>query len=422
MVRKSLALVALVPLLVVFFPTMSSAYSPAVCTISGTTSSDRITGTSGDDIICAGSGNDTIYSIGGDDIVYGGPGNDRIYSGAGDDKILGDSGNDYVESGSGSDDVDGGLGNDTVSGGLGNDKLDGWAGNDTISGGTGRDLIEGDAGTDSLSGGTEADMINGGAAKDTIRTGSGLDSCSSDSSDVLLDECKIDGSAPEIGVQAAYVRNFTAGSIMKLNWSVSDSTGVDKSWGSIGGAPGWITSWCGFGIEAQRISGDEKNGTYQIECQIPDNAVNETYSLFVSASDMLGNSTPFGPQITFTISGGSSDSKAPSINKITLAPTAKPGEEITMSVSASDETGVAVIYGWFMKDGGGFASYPDIGLYVNSSTSELVSGSNKSGIFNQTHKFSDKAPAGSYTLWLSSRDELGNNTFESTDKKVTVTN
>jgi Ca2+-binding RTX toxin-like protein len=437
--RLYLALTLLVSL--VGLPSVVYANSQLPCTISGTASSDRINGTPGNDIICAGSGNDVVNGLGGNDIVYGGPGADRLLGGNGDDLLIGEAGNDTLDGGAGVDEISGGLGNDILMGGSGNDEISGDSGsdrltgglgddelsggenNDTILGDGGADQIQGDSGLDSIQGGTGNDLINGGSDRDSITAGSGLNRCLGDLADVLLDRCVIDNAAPEIGVQAAVVQSFQAGTTIKLNWSASDASGIEKSWASIGGPPGWITGWCGFAIEAQRISGDARNGVYQIECTVPENAVDETYSLFVSASDLLGNSTVNSPQITFSISGGTSDNEAPEVIEINLDSNAKPGEDFSLIVSAWDETGIASIYGWIMKDGGGFASYPDVGLYADAlGPAQLITGTGKSGTYKQTLRFSEKAPAGTYTLWLSVVDDSGNRSFAQTEAKITVTN
>jgi hypothetical protein len=440
--RLYLALTLLVSL--VGLPSVVYANSQLPCTISGTASSDRINGTPGNDIICAGSGNDVVNGLGGNDIVYGGPGTDRLLGGNGDDLLIGEAGNDTLDGGAGVDEISGGLGNDILMGGSGNDEISGDSGsdrltgglgddelsggenNDTILGDGGADQIQGDSGLDSIQGGTGNDLINGGSDRDSITAGSGLNRCLGDLADVLLDRCVVDNAAPEIGVQAAVVQSFQAGTTIKLNWSASDASGIEKSWASIGGPPGWITGWCGFAIEAQRISGDARNGVYQIECTVPENAVDETYSLFVSASDLLGNSTVNSPQITFSISGGTSDNEAPEVIEINLDSNAKPGEDFSLIVSAWDETGIASIYGWIMKDGGGFggfASYPDVGLYADAlGPAQLITGTGKSGTYKQTLRFSEKAPAGTYTLWLSVVDDSGNRSFAQTEAKITVTN
>ena len=405
MSRKYLVIAALVPLLISSFPVVSLAYSLPVCTISGTEKSDRINGTSGDDVICAGGGNDIVNSLGGNDVVYGGAGNDRIIGGTGSDELNGETGTDYLDGGHGKDEITGGSGQDTI-----------FGGNDS-------DLIQGEAGADLIYGGAGNDLINGGLAKDSIQTGAGADSCSSDPADRMMDACKLDITAPEFGVNTAQVKSYAAGSNIKLNWMVSDDSGVGQTWASIGGAPGWITTWCGFGIEGQLVSGDAKNGLYQIECSIPENAVNDLYTLFIGAVDVLGNSTQTQHQITFEVTGGSSDTKAPEFSSLNLDSSSTPGGEISLTVDVRDQTGTKVIYGWFMKDGGGFASWTDGSIYVNAtSASVLISGTNIDGTYMQDYVISTKAPAGSYTLWLSLYDEVGNRAFVQTDKKVTVTN
>jgi Putative glucoamylase/RTX calcium-binding nonapeptide repeat (4 copies)/Protein of unknown function (DUF3131) len=100
--------------------------SPRGCTITGSSRSETLVGTRGDDVICAGAGNDTIRAGGGDDVVFGDAGADRIGGGAGDDSLYGDDG---------ADDLRGGLGEDVMSGGPGADRLAGGFGADHAEGG-----------------------------------------------------------------------------------------------------------------------------------------------------------------------------------------------------------------------------------------------------------------------------------------------
>ena len=121
----------------------------------------------------------------------------------------------------------------------------------------------------------------------------------------------------------------------------------------------------------------------------------------------------------FTVTGGASDSRAPKVENVDMPKSVSSGEEFSMTLGVTDETGVNGVYGFFMLDGGGFASYTGNGSHVNAKgAAELVNGSTRDGDYRQSFKFSDKAPAGSYTLWLSLRDELGNKTFEGTGYKI----
>jgi Ca2+-binding RTX toxin-like protein len=77
--------------------------SPRPCTITGSARSDRLRGTSGDDVICAGDGHDRIEARGGDDAVFGDGGDDRIDGDSGDDTLYGGGGRDRLRGGSGWD-------------------------------------------------------------------------------------------------------------------------------------------------------------------------------------------------------------------------------------------------------------------------------------------------------------------------------
>lgn len=137
-------------------------------TINGTSGSDVIIGTAGDETINGGAGNDTICGEGGSDVINGGSGNDEMWGEvfrtdpllgtAGNDTINGDSGNDLLVDPAGVGQVlNGGSGSDRI---LGNATFLGESGNDTISvlgkpsgplsfnGGSGRDSCTGASGDD----------------------------------------------------------------------------------------------------------------------------------------------------------------------------------------------------------------------------------------------------------------------------------
>lgn len=181
------------------------------CTILGTDKNDVITGTPGNDVICAGRGVDRINGMGGNDIIdtgagddtalggpgkdlihglagrdtlQGGIGNDRMLGGKDKDKIYGQAGNDAIFGLMGPDILDGGVGNDMVSGmkdndtligGVGNDKLLGGDGKDTARAGVGNDVIDGQAGNDKLYGDAGKDTLSGAAGDDLLVGGAGND-------------------------------------------------------------------------------------------------------------------------------------------------------------------------------------------------------------------------------------------------------
>ncbi|MEH1831670.1 MAG: calcium-binding protein [Nostoc sp.] len=146
-----------------------------------------IIGTDKDDIINAGLGTYTNYT------VNGGLGNDTINVGNGNNTVDGGDGNDLINSGftkgslivgSGSDTINGGLGNDTINAGNGNNLVDGGDGNDvviagidndTLIGGTGDDFLRGARGQDLVIGNDGNDTLIGGIGNDTLIGGAGDD-------------------------------------------------------------------------------------------------------------------------------------------------------------------------------------------------------------------------------------------------------
>jgi len=152
--------------------------------INGSSGSDVIIGTNGDDILNGFSDVDVLRGLGGNDIINGGSsrdimrgdsGNDILNGGSGNDDMRGGSGNDILNGGNGHDLMFGGTGNDILNGGLGNDRLYGEAGRDTLDGGDGNDRLYGGLGNDILRGGRGDDLLVGGLGKDTLTGGLGRD-------------------------------------------------------------------------------------------------------------------------------------------------------------------------------------------------------------------------------------------------------
>ena len=157
--------------------------APAECTgtygapIFGTSGSDNINGTSGNDLIFAMGGDDIINAGSGDDCVVAGDGNDQVNAGNGNDVVIGGDGDDLASGGNGKDDLYGNTGSDTLNGGNGNDNLWGNDDNDTINGGNGADTAMGGTGDDTMSGGTGTDDLRGEDGDDTANGGNAADVC-----------------------------------------------------------------------------------------------------------------------------------------------------------------------------------------------------------------------------------------------------
>lgn len=114
---------------------------------SGTSDSETLFGTVGNDRIQGLGGNDTIFGNEGVNNLQGGDGDDLIYGGSQRDTIFGGFGNDTIYASEGNNAVFGdlggfsGSGNDTIYTGSGNDFIDGGFGSDTIFLGGGEDIV-----------------------------------------------------------------------------------------------------------------------------------------------------------------------------------------------------------------------------------------------------------------------------------------
>lgn len=192
--------------------------------IIGTSGSDAISGSRGDDIIDAGGGDDIVYGHQGDDIIDGGLGNDRLYGQDGEDTITGGQGNDRLYGGDDNDSLNGGAGadrlygqqgDDTLTGEDGADRLYGGTGNDSLDGGADNDRLYGQDGNDTLVGAAGNDRLDGGDGADSLTGGSGTDAAvySSDNTgvDVNLETGSGSGGQAE-GDTLTEIENITGGS------------------------------------------------------------------------------------------------------------------------------------------------------------------------------------------------------------------
>lgn len=123
--------------------------------------------TDGDDLVTGSSRSEMIALSTGDDVVHAGGGNDRVDGGAGRKTIYLDNGDDIFDDKDASTALDG----DVVRGGAGNDTLHMGLGDDDVDGGTGRDLIRAGGGNDTVTGGAGADEAWLGAGNDTYLDG-----------------------------------------------------------------------------------------------------------------------------------------------------------------------------------------------------------------------------------------------------------
>jgi hypothetical protein len=393
-----------------FVASPTSASSPT-CTITGTPGNDTLRGTTRSDVICGLGGNDVLIGNGGNDVLNGGAGNDRLDGGAGNDVINGEAGNDVIVGGDGTDTASGGAGNDRIDGGAGNDVIVGGDGTDSVSGGSGNDRIDGSAGNDTVSGGVGSDVLNGGAGADAVTPGTGNDICAADSADRVSGSCSRDTTPPSL-TWIDVPSEVTAGTTFTATFSLTDPSGITTGSPAafLGGASGWVT-WCGFPLEATQVSGSATDGVWQITCSVPEQAVTETYSLFLSAQDFFANSAWVSPTAggkgELRVVGGNSDNVAPVISNLVLPESAGPGDTVTFTWDAADTTGVAYAIVWVYGPNGPIS----LQSYSNP-FSERTTESATEASFSQTIVLPADAAAGTYAAYISTADTLGNKTMQ----------
>lgn len=125
--------------------------------IMGSSKSEKLTGTDGNDLILALEGSDVVDGKNGDDCIIGGSGSDSLKGGSGKDVLFGDAGSDKLDGGNDEDKIFGGDGSDALVGGNAKDELYGENGSDSLKGESGNDILIGGAHSDSANGGANTD-------------------------------------------------------------------------------------------------------------------------------------------------------------------------------------------------------------------------------------------------------------------------
>lgn len=391
-------------------PARTFAMSPPVasptpqCTIRGTARNDVLRGSARNDVICGYAGNDTILGGGGNDIILAGDGNDIVDAGVGDDR------------------VDGGTGNDRIVGSTGNDTLSGDAGNDVIDSGAGDDTLNGNGGSDQLNAGDGDDALSGGSDRDRLQPGRGDNRCAIDPADTTVGRCLPDTTAP-VFAPMALTRSVNAGETATFEWVVDDESPIQISWMFIGGASGWVSEWCGFPAIASAVSQPSATSTtFRVNCPIPATAVNGEYMVELNALDVFGNYAT-AQRLVLMVNNGAADAAPPEFSQLSAsASEVNRDDPLTISWRVDDETGISGTGVWLAYNGYSFANASQ-GAYQAYAPSEGVVIPTERGVamqFTQPIGWNTHAPAGTYTVWISLRDTLGNRTFVQTDVTVTL--
>jgi len=389
-------------------PTPSTPPAPR-CTITGTVRNDVLRGTAGNDVICGLTGNDIIFGLGGNDTIVAGDGNDTVDAGVSDDR------------------VDGGNGNDRIIGGSGNDTLIGSNGNDVIEGGAGDDVLNGDRGNDQLNAGNGDDSLTGGSDRDRLQPGTGDNYCATDPADTTVGRCRADTTAP-VFAPMALTRSVNAGETAVFEWTVEDETSIITYLRVIGGTTGWV-NWCGYDVFGNPITvfstpvtSPVASAGFRVECRIPTNAVNGDYAVEFHAFDAFNNYAT--QRVLLNVKNGAVDTDAPTISNVNVSDIDSTNT-FGISYRVDDATGIETVFPFLADNNGDYRdsngnSYARTLTYYVTSIPVDNDGAAMQYLHIMILNSGVPIKPGSYTVWVSVRDTLGNTEFIKTDATVNI--
>lgn len=211
------------------------------------------------------------------------------------------------------------------------------------------------------------------------------------------------------------------GQTLVMTWRVQSAVGlapvtavidgvvtvVPGTWAKVGGANGYVT-WCDFPVHPTLVSGGPTDGRYQATCTLPAVLPNGEYSVWIDTLDNNDQRSSNNGLDTFMVVGASTDVSPPQVSNVVVNPTnATPGAGVTISWTATDETGVASIGPWAWGPNGLLTD--DAGtLWLGYDVGRLVSGTATNGRYEVSLPLSATAAPGTYAVWFSVSDVVGN--------------
>jgi hypothetical protein len=204
-----------------------------------------------------------------------------------------------------------------------------------------------------------------------------------------------------------------AGTALVIRFRMTDPSGSQAPVAFIGGPSGWVSNWCGFGVAATRVDGDQRDGEYEISCLVPTSAPSAGYIVQIGCECTFPESSgeSWSVRYPFDLVGGSSDVSAPVIasSRINWFGEVAAGSTFSVSTYATDESGIAYVVAWVDGPNGrttNDASQPwasDMGL-------DTIARNGGVGWeqFVQTITLRADATPGRYRLWFSVGDSIGN--------------
>jgi hypothetical protein len=204
------------------------------------------------------------------------------------------------------------------------------------------------------------------------------------------------------------------GTPLVIRFRMTDPSGYQAPVAFVGGPSGWVSSWCGFGVAAVRVSGDQRDGEYEISCLVPSNAPSASYIVRIGCECIFPDSSGETLLVTydFNLVGGSSDVRVPEIGRAQITSTGviRAGSTFEVTTLAKDESGIAYVVAWVDGPNGRTTNEQlqpwasDMGL-DSVVRSQAVNGWEQ---FVQTITLRSDATPGRYRLWFSVGDSIGN--------------
>jgi hypothetical protein len=205
-----------------------------------------------------------------------------------------------------------------------------------------------------------------------------------------------------------------AGTALVIRFRMTDSSGYQAPVAFIGGPSGWVSNWCGFGVAAVRVSGDQRDGEYEISCLVATSAPSAGYIVQIGCECTFPESSEesFSVRYPFDLVSGSTDASAPEILKsaIVEAGVIRSGDTFSVRTLATDESGIAYVVAWVEGPNGRITN--DAGqpwdAEMGLDTISREPGGNGTEAFTQTITLRADATPGRYRLWFSVGDSIGN--------------
>ncbi len=203
---------------------------------------------------------------------------------------------------------------------------------------------------------------------------------------------------PPVVSEVSVPDSVVAGESVTVTWRVTDATGVAGSSAQVTGPPIQWTLPCGA---PEMTAGSVTDGTWSQICLVHEASSNGTYSVWINAQDVVGN-TRVGPaesDATFTVTGGGGDVDPPVVSEVSVPDSVVAGELVTVTWRVTDATEVK----WTVATVVGPTQQ-----YLGCGVAEMTAGSATDGTWSQICQVHEASPNATYSVRINADDPIGN--------------